>query len=138
MVAIQVMNAQGSPYVAFYVIGDFLKLAIDQVPLDYTAPDGEKAAIALIRFPSSVGTTNATFKGPILLNPGKLDENLTEKQRKIQDRQLNNWSTRRPSGWRLWYRNCVQQWSNSSSIYWRRLRLRRVRPTRFVQTVHRV
>ena len=41
--------------------------AVFQVPLDYSDPDGRKAAIALIRRPA---TTKEGYRGPVLFNPG--------------------------------------------------------------------
>ncbi|KZV71960.1 alpha/beta-hydrolase [Peniophora sp. CONT] len=41
-----------------------------EVPLDYTNPDGEKAAIAMIRIPSTLPTNSTGYRGPILFNPG--------------------------------------------------------------------
>lgn len=43
---------------------------IDQVPLDHSEPDGLKAAIALIRKPSTYLESPASYRGPILFNPG--------------------------------------------------------------------
>ncbi|KAF9255261.1 hypothetical protein L218DRAFT_967471 [Marasmius fiardii PR-910] len=40
------------------------------VPLDYKAPHGETAAIALIRLPASVPTDGSDYLGPVLFNPG--------------------------------------------------------------------
>ncbi|KAK7032351.1 hypothetical protein VNI00_013099 [Paramarasmius palmivorus] len=41
-----------------------------QVPLDYSDPDGQSAAIALIRIKANVSTDSAEYRGPILFNPG--------------------------------------------------------------------
>ncbi|KAG5349857.1 hypothetical protein C0989_001597 [Termitomyces sp. Mn162] len=40
------------------------------VPLNYSTPTGEKAAIALTRFPSSLPHESPDYRGPILINPG--------------------------------------------------------------------
>ncbi|KAK1235841.1 hypothetical protein PQX77_000931 [Marasmius sp. AFHP31] len=41
-----------------------------QVPLNYSEPDGESAAIALIRLPANVSADSPEYRGPILFNPG--------------------------------------------------------------------
>ncbi|KAF9263844.1 hypothetical protein L218DRAFT_999311 [Marasmius fiardii PR-910] len=41
-----------------------------QVPLNYSDPDGETAAIALTRLPANVSTDSPEYLGPILINPG--------------------------------------------------------------------
>ncbi|KAK7022954.1 hypothetical protein VNI00_016844 [Paramarasmius palmivorus] len=41
-----------------------------QVPLNYSDPDGQSAAIALIRIKSNVSADSADYLGPILFNPG--------------------------------------------------------------------
>ncbi|KAK7047825.1 hypothetical protein VNI00_006153 [Paramarasmius palmivorus] len=41
-----------------------------QVPLDYSNPDGQSAAIALVRVKANVSTDSAEYRGPILFNPG--------------------------------------------------------------------
>ncbi|KAK7032246.1 hypothetical protein VNI00_013204 [Paramarasmius palmivorus] len=41
-----------------------------QVPLNYSNPDGESAAIALIRIKANVSTDSTEYRGPILFNPG--------------------------------------------------------------------
>ncbi|KAG6861429.1 hypothetical protein C0995_000269 [Termitomyces sp. Mi166 len=40
------------------------------VPLNYSDPGGEKAAIALTRLPSSFPQDSPQYRGPILINPG--------------------------------------------------------------------
>ena len=40
--------------------------------MDYSEPDGEKAAIAIAKWPAKVDPTNETYRGPILFNPGIL------------------------------------------------------------------
>ena len=45
-------------------------LLSQQVPLDYKQPDGEKAAIAMVRLPANVSTDDPSYKGPVLMNPG--------------------------------------------------------------------
>ncbi|KAK1221312.1 hypothetical protein PQX77_015884 [Marasmius sp. AFHP31] len=40
------------------------------VPLDYNNPDGDKAAIAIVRLPANVSTNSQDYRGPILFNPG--------------------------------------------------------------------
>ncbi|KZS95703.1 alpha/beta-hydrolase [Sistotremastrum niveocremeum HHB9708] len=40
------------------------------VPLDYAKPEGSKAAIAVIRFPSKYPVGHEMWRGPILYNPG--------------------------------------------------------------------
>ncbi|KAL0580847.1 hypothetical protein V5O48_001139 [Marasmius crinis-equi] len=41
-----------------------------QVPLDYNDPEGESAAIALIRLRANVSTDSEEYRGPVLFNPG--------------------------------------------------------------------
>ncbi|EJD49761.1 alpha/beta-hydrolase [Auricularia subglabra TFB-10046 SS5] len=41
-----------------------------EVPLDYANPDGEKAAVALLKYPSRYPSNNELYRGPILYNPG--------------------------------------------------------------------
>ncbi|KAK1230716.1 hypothetical protein PQX77_006166 [Marasmius sp. AFHP31] len=41
-----------------------------QVPLNYSEPNGESAAIALIRLPANVSADSTEYRGPILFNPG--------------------------------------------------------------------
>ncbi|KAG6890672.1 hypothetical protein C0992_013344 [Termitomyces sp. T32_za158] len=40
------------------------------VPLNHSDPTGEKAAIALTRFPSTLPQDSPDYRGPILINPG--------------------------------------------------------------------
>jgi hypothetical protein len=40
-----------------------------EVPLDYAKPHEEKAAVALIRFPSKYKVDDPRWRGPILYNP---------------------------------------------------------------------
>ncbi|KAJ3512917.1 hypothetical protein NLJ89_g3241 [Agrocybe chaxingu] len=42
----------------------------DDVPLNYSLPEGEQAAIALIRRRASVPESSESYRGPILFNPG--------------------------------------------------------------------
>lgn len=46
---------------------------LQQVPLDYSEPDGERAAVALIKYPSVYKPGHKNYKGPILFNPGTSD-----------------------------------------------------------------
>ena len=46
------------------------------MPLSYDDPDGENAAIAVIKYPSSLDQTDEGYKGPILFNPGMFTEPL--------------------------------------------------------------
>ena len=41
-----------------------------QVPLDYAYPQGEKLAIALLKIPANISTSDPAYRGPILINPG--------------------------------------------------------------------
>lgn len=41
-----------------------------QVPLNYSEPEGEKAAIALTRYPAAVPADSPLYRGPVLFNPG--------------------------------------------------------------------
>jgi hypothetical protein len=43
-----------------------------KVPLDYSNPSGEKAAIAIARLPAKVAPTDPAYRGPVLFNPGTL------------------------------------------------------------------
>ncbi|KAH7067838.1 alpha/beta-hydrolase [Auriculariales sp. MPI-PUGE-AT-0066] len=47
-----------------------LECARLEVPLDYAAPHGQKAAIALLRRPSRYSADHPLWRGPILYNPG--------------------------------------------------------------------
>lgn len=40
-----------------------------QVPLDYSEPEGVKAAVAVVRFPSKYPVGHEKWRGPILYNP---------------------------------------------------------------------
>ncbi|KAJ7666056.1 alpha/beta hydrolase fold-domain-containing protein [Mycena polygramma] len=40
------------------------------VPLNHSEPDGEKAVIALTRYPAAVPADSPLYRGPILFNPG--------------------------------------------------------------------
>ncbi|EJC97829.1 uncharacterized protein FOMMEDRAFT_149336 [Fomitiporia mediterranea MF3/22] len=40
------------------------------VPMLYSDPSGPQAAVALIKLPSNLSTTDENYKGPILFNPG--------------------------------------------------------------------
>ncbi|KAJ8092881.1 hypothetical protein PM082_023514 [Marasmius tenuissimus] len=41
-----------------------------EVPLNYSSPEGDKAAIALVRLPANVSTDSQDYRGPVLFNPG--------------------------------------------------------------------
>ncbi|KZV89518.1 hypothetical protein EXIGLDRAFT_721388 [Exidia glandulosa HHB12029] len=41
-----------------------------EVPLDYAKPRGQKAAVALIKYPSKYPVAHEKWRGPILFNPG--------------------------------------------------------------------
>ncbi|KAK1216759.1 hypothetical protein PQX77_020609, partial [Marasmius sp. AFHP31] len=41
-----------------------------EVPLDYSNPEGGKAAIAMVRLPANVKADSQDYRGPILFNPG--------------------------------------------------------------------
>ncbi|KZV80042.1 hypothetical protein EXIGLDRAFT_733698, partial [Exidia glandulosa HHB12029] len=41
-----------------------------EVPLDYAKPHGQKAAVALIKYPSKYPVGHEKWRGPILFNPG--------------------------------------------------------------------
>jgi len=41
-----------------------------QVPLNHSDPSAGNATIALIRVPASVASDSASYRGPILFNPG--------------------------------------------------------------------
>ncbi|KAJ6531975.1 TAP-like protein-domain-containing protein [Mycena capillaripes] len=40
------------------------------VPLNYSEPDGAKAAIAITRYPAAVAADSPLYRGPVLFNPG--------------------------------------------------------------------
>lgn len=40
------------------------------MPLNYSEPHGEKAAIAITRYPAAVLAGSPAYRGPILFNPG--------------------------------------------------------------------
>lgn len=42
----------------------------NQVPLNHSEPEGQEAAIALIRKPALIPSTSIFYRGPILFNPG--------------------------------------------------------------------
>ena len=41
-----------------------------QVPLQYSEPDGEQAAVAIIMSPSNFSAGDENYLGPVLFNPG--------------------------------------------------------------------
>ena len=41
-----------------------------QVPFDYANPQGDEFAIALLKVPANISTSNPAYRGPILVNPG--------------------------------------------------------------------
>lgn len=45
-------------------------LFIFQVPLDYAYPQGDELAIALLKIPANISTSDPAYRGPILINPG--------------------------------------------------------------------
>lgn len=47
-----------------------LQCARLEVPLDYAKPRGEKAAVALLKYPSQYPVGHELYRGPILYNPG--------------------------------------------------------------------
>ncbi|TDL14554.1 hypothetical protein BD410DRAFT_797094 [Rickenella mellea] len=49
---------------------DTFQCARLSVPLDYSQPNGEKAAIAMLKLSAKVAPGNSTYRGPILINPG--------------------------------------------------------------------
>ena len=40
------------------------------MPLDYANPQGEEFAIALLKIPANISTSDPAYRGSILLNPG--------------------------------------------------------------------
>ncbi|KLO10612.1 hypothetical protein SCHPADRAFT_942694 [Schizopora paradoxa] len=46
------------------------KCARFSVPLDYSNPGGEKAAVAIIKLPASLSANTDKYGGPVLINPG--------------------------------------------------------------------
>ena len=40
------------------------------MPLDYTNPQGEELAIALLKIPANISTSDPSYRGSILINPG--------------------------------------------------------------------
>ncbi|KAF7360212.1 hypothetical protein MVEN_00750000 [Mycena venus] len=40
------------------------------VPLNYSEPDGEKAIIAITRYPAAIPAESPLYRGPVLINPG--------------------------------------------------------------------
>jgi hypothetical protein len=48
-----------------------IKQSVRQVPLDYKQPNGTLGAIALLKIPSALNTSDAAYRGPVLFNPGK-------------------------------------------------------------------
>ena len=41
-----------------------------QVPFDYANPQGDGFAIALLKVPANISTSDPAYRGPILVNPG--------------------------------------------------------------------
>ena len=41
-----------------------------QVPLDYANPQGDELAIALLKIPANISTSDPAYRGPILMNGG--------------------------------------------------------------------
>ena len=41
-----------------------------QVPLDYANPQGDELAIALLKIPANISTSDPAYRGSILINPG--------------------------------------------------------------------
>lgn len=42
-----------------------------KVPLDYSDPEGEQAAVAMLKVPASVSSDSDLYRGPVLFNPGR-------------------------------------------------------------------
>ena len=40
------------------------------MPLDYANPEGDELAIALLKIPAYISTSDPAYRGPILINPG--------------------------------------------------------------------
>ena len=40
------------------------------MPLDYANPEGDELAIALLKIPANISTSDPAYRGPILINPG--------------------------------------------------------------------
>ena len=40
------------------------------MPLDYANPHGDQLAIALLKVPANISTSDPAYRGPILINPG--------------------------------------------------------------------
>lgn len=58
--------------ISLLVIGKAERLASRQVPLQYSNPDGDQGAVALIMSPSNYSAGDENYLGPILFNPGML------------------------------------------------------------------
>ena len=43
---------------------------IFQVPFDYAHPEGDEFAVALLKIPANITTSDPAYRGPILINPG--------------------------------------------------------------------
>ena len=43
---------------------------VSQVPFDYANPEGDELAIALLKIPANISTSDPAYRGPILINPG--------------------------------------------------------------------
>ena len=44
---------------------------VSQVPLDYSNPEGgDELAIALLKVPANISTSDPAYRGPVLINPG--------------------------------------------------------------------
>lgn len=57
----------------FYLNEGRINQLLKQVPLDYSESGGERAAVALIKYPSAYKPGHKNYKGPILFNPGTWD-----------------------------------------------------------------
>ena len=40
------------------------------MPFDYANPQGDEFAIALLKIPANISTSDPAYRGPILVNPG--------------------------------------------------------------------
>ena len=40
------------------------------MPLDYANPQGDELAIALLKIPANISTSDPAYRGPVLINPG--------------------------------------------------------------------
>ncbi|EIN12410.1 alpha/beta-hydrolase [Punctularia strigosozonata HHB-11173 SS5] len=59
-----------SEKLVWHACEDKFECARLSVPLDYSNPEGKKAAVALMKIPSKIAPDEEGYRGPVLFNPG--------------------------------------------------------------------